>query len=152
MGRMIRLKAIKEIPEQLVNSFMQETKASEEFRLKIRRAEVKIGAFSKGKLVGFAVGVQQQYKDGPTILDVPAIYVKSGHRREGTATKLVYRIVTEARKRGLEGIDIDRPTKNTVQMIEKEMAKWAARRKKTLNGKNVLNNLWFSIRFRRKRR
>jgi len=102
----VYVKDISQVPEYMIEAFIKEGKAPSDDRQEIRDAEIKAGAFHRGFLAGFVAANPHH------VVGVFAIYIEPSARgviTEGQPTageKLMFRMVDEAKSRGLEGVDI----------------------------------------------
>jgi predicted N-acetyltransferase YhbS len=116
----VRLKPIQRIPQEIVFSLINELQSDRRYIGKVNECEIKLGAFIGGEIVGFIVANKSSSRQsGATVLSAPLMWVKQGYRRKGIASKLVYRLLGEAKTRKLPGIDITQMTFGTTRMVEK---------------------------------
>jgi len=125
MGRkklLFRLMPIKNIGPQLLLAFGRATNSRKLSMRKVESASVKIGVFHNGKTVGFlSAGVDQK-----KVLVVHGFYVQQKYRGNEIGTRLIRRIILEASRRNLAGIDFERMTMQTNYLFgrQKKIA-WA---------------------------
>ena len=104
------IKLIEEIPEDLIRAAKIDGLPDRAINGKI-----KIGAFADGKLIGFASAILLEDS-----LMGTAVFVTKQYRRQGFATKLSYRLLGEAKKRGLKGVEFKSPTRGSRRIFKKE--------------------------------
>lgn len=94
----IELKEAKEIPYELIEEFIHGAEgAGGEYVGKIRNAEVKLGAFSEGKLIGFMIGNVLK-ADNSFWIDAP--YVKKEFRGREIGSRMLLKMINQAQKKG----------------------------------------------------
>lgn len=116
----------------MLEDFKQATRPDRHCMQMIESAEAKIGLFDGLKLVGFSCGKEYAGPNVPgypefgekRILIIPALYVRAGYRQTGAGTRLIYRILAEAKKRGLEGVDLAGMLPATQHLFDKVKIRW----------------------------
>jgi len=129
----IRIKRVKEIPEELVTKFVENgIGINSSYYTKIKKAPLKIGAFKGEIMVGFMVA-RKYY--GDLWLDAP--FVRKEFRRKGIGSKMLFRMFGEAKKRGIEHVGINNTTIKFDVMASRAMS---TVRKKEI--KSITHKYW----------
>jgi len=104
------IKSIKEIPKELVKAAKIDGLPESAIN-----GQIKVGAFVDGKLIGFASAIQLE-----NTLRGTSVFITKKYRRQGLGTKLTYRLLGEAKKHGLEGVEFINPAREIRKMFKKE--------------------------------
>jgi GNAT superfamily N-acetyltransferase len=111
---------IDHVPKEMVEKFKKEVSDP---HLDLDDADVKIGAFSGDKLVGVCSGKDRSFEREGLEFElflIKGVYIESGFRRSGLATRLIRRVGWEAKKLGFSEVKLDRMVGPTQRLIEKE--------------------------------
>jgi GNAT superfamily N-acetyltransferase len=115
---------IDHVPKDMVEKFKKEVSDT---HLDLDAADVKIGAFSGKKLVGVCSGKDRSF-EWPGIgkielFTIEGVYIESGFRRKGLATRLIRRVGWQAKKLGFSEVKLDRMVGPTQALMKKEQAR-----------------------------
>ncbi len=103
------LRFVNEIPRELVTEFIRNTMgAGAEQYHKVESAEVKIGAFCEKAMIGFMAGKLSEISGGSLWIQAPYVRAEFHGRRIGS--RMLVRMFSEARNRGIHRVAIENTT------------------------------------------